>query len=229
MNFERNVGVTGWRMDVAPRVGLRLVGARILRAAVRWLPLHAVFAREQRRRAPTIRPRARCRSRSLDAGLVFERTARLARPAPRMTLEPRALYLYAPFREQSESAAVRHRVARPRTWCSSFRANRYVGADRVNDANQVSFGLTCRLFNADTGAQYLAASFGQAYYFEKPRVVLPDEAGGDARHVGLHRAGFAVRLQELERRKPACNGIPKTRAASARSSGLQYRPAAIAC
>ncbi len=56
-----------------------------------------------------------------------------------------------------------------------FRTNRYVGADRVNDANQMAFGLTSRLFNADSGAQYLAASIGQVYYFDQPRVVLPDE------------------------------------------------------
>ena len=56
-----------------------------------------------------------------------------------------------------------------------YRTNRYVGADRVNDANQIAFGLTSRLFDAASGAQYLAVSVGQAYYFEKPRVVLPDE------------------------------------------------------
>jgi LPS-assembly protein len=36
-------------------------------------------------------------------------------------------------------------------------------------------GLTSRLLNSASGAQYLAVSIGQAYYFEKPRVVLPGE------------------------------------------------------
>jgi LPS-assembly protein len=31
------------------------------------------------------------------------------------------------------------------------------------------------VFDAASGAQHLAVSVGQAYYFEKPRVVLPDE------------------------------------------------------
>jgi len=104
---------------------------------------------------------------------VFERTAG-SRSQRRVTLEPRALYLYAPFREQSDLPLFDTGLP-DLNLVQLFRANRYVGADRVNDANQVSFGLTSRLFNADTGAQYLAASFGQAYYFEKPRVVLPDE------------------------------------------------------
>jgi LPS-assembly protein len=56
-----------------------------------------------------------------------------------------------------------------------YRNNRYVGADRVNDANQIAFGLTSRLFDSANGTQYFAASLGQVYYFEKPRVVLPSE------------------------------------------------------
>src|SRR6185369_13289975 len=56
-----------------------------------------------------------------------------------------------------------------------FRTNRYVGADRVSDANQVSLGATSRLFDAKSGAQFLAVTLGQTYYFAQPRVQLPDE------------------------------------------------------
>src|SRR5678816_1109468 len=56
-----------------------------------------------------------------------------------------------------------------------FRSNRYVGADRVGDANQVSVGVTSRLLNARDGTQYLSATLGQTYYFETPRVRLPEE------------------------------------------------------
>jgi LPS-assembly protein len=110
---------------------------------------------------------------SLDAGLVFERAAG-SHGQRRMTLEPRALYLYTPFRDQSELPLFDTGLP-DLNLVQLFRPNRYVGADRVNDANQMAFGLTSRLFNADSGAQYLAASIGQVYYFEPPRVVLPDE------------------------------------------------------
>ena len=56
-----------------------------------------------------------------------------------------------------------------------FRTNRYVGADRVGDANQVSAGVTTRLLNALDGRQYLTATFGQELYFTTPRVTLPGE------------------------------------------------------
>src|SRR5262249_33119079 len=53
--------------------------------------------------------------------------------------------------------------------------NRYVGADRVSDADQVSLGVTSRLFDTRSGAQFLSATLGQTYYFQNPRVHLPDE------------------------------------------------------
>jgi LPS-assembly protein len=62
------------------------------------------------------------------------------------------------------------------TWVQLFRTNRYVGADRVGDANQLSTGVTTRLFAADTGARYLSATVGRTFYFEDPRVVLPGES-----------------------------------------------------
>ena len=42
-----------------------------------------------------------------------------------------------------------------------FRNNRYVGADRVSDANQVSVGVTSRLLDSRDGRQFLTATVGQ--------------------------------------------------------------------
>jgi LPS-assembly protein len=56
-----------------------------------------------------------------------------------------------------------------------FRTNRYVGADRLSDANQLSAGITTRLLDAAGGRQFLSATLGQAFYFDNPRVRLPDE------------------------------------------------------
>jgi LPS-assembly protein len=172
VNFERNVGVTGWRMDVLPRVGFDWSAPGFFvrpSAGFRYTQYSLKDALPGTDESPTRSlPLA-----SLDAGLVFERTAG-SHGQRRMTLEPRALYLYAPFRDQSELPLFDTGLP-DLNLVQLFRANRYVGADRVNDANQVAFGLTSRLFNADSGAQYLAASIGQVYYFEKPRVVLPDE------------------------------------------------------
>ncbi|HRP35194.1 MAG TPA: LPS assembly protein LptD, partial [Gammaproteobacteria bacterium] len=57
-----------------------------------------------------------------------------------------------------------------------FRANRYVGVDRLGDTNQLSFGLTSRLLESASGREFLTASLGKAWYFEDPVVTLPGES-----------------------------------------------------
>ena len=172
VNFERNVGVTGWRADIAPRLGMDWSAPGFFvrpSAGFRYTQYSLKDVAPGTDESPTRSlPFA-----SLDAGLVFERTTG-SRAQRRVTLEPRALYLYTPYRDQSQLPLFDTGLP-DLNLVELYRTNRYVGADRVNDANQVSFGLTSRLFNADSGAQYLAVSVGQAYYFEQPRVVLPDE------------------------------------------------------
>jgi LPS-assembly protein len=112
-------------------------------------------------------------SASLDTGLVLERTAG-SQGNKIQTLEPRLLYLYVPYRNQ-DALPVFDTGIPDLNLVELFRTNRYVGPDRVGDANQVSVGVTTRLLDASQGRQYLSATLGQAYYFEDPRVRLPDE------------------------------------------------------
>src|SRR5690606_41412300 len=49
--------------------------------------------------------------------------------------------------------------------------NRYNGGwDRINNANQVTLGLTSRWFDQDTGFQRLALQVAQRIYFDSQRV-----------------------------------------------------------
>lgn len=110
---------------------------------------------------------------SLDSGLIFERPS--GREGQRVqTLEPRLLYLYVPYREQ-DSLPVFDTKQPDFNLIQLFASNRYVGADRLGDANQVAFGVTTRLLDAASGEQYLAATLGEVYRFEQPRVSLPGE------------------------------------------------------
>jgi len=175
VNFERSVGVTGWRVDVMPTASLDLSGAGyFLRPGFAWrhtrYELDDVAAGEATSRSRTL-PIG-----SLDAGLVFERDAG-SQGQRRVTLEPRLLYLNIPFRAQDD-LPIFDTALPDLNLVQLFRTNRFVGADRVSDADQLSVGVTSRLFDADSGAQYLAATLGQSYYFDSPRVRLPDEPPG---------------------------------------------------
>jgi LPS-assembly protein len=172
VNFDRPVGVTGWRVDAAPTLGLDLrgpgfylrptAGYRYTRYALEHTPAGADDA-----------PTRSMPFAALDAGLVFERDSG-RRAQHRITLEPRLLYLYTPFRDQD--ALPLFDTGRPDlNIVQLFSSNRFIGADRVGDANQVSVGVTTRWFDGRTQGQLLAATFGQTFYFETPRVTLPGE------------------------------------------------------
>jgi LPS-assembly protein len=172
VNFDRDVGVTGWRMDVAPRVGFDWSAPGFfVRPSAGYR--YTRYSLEGTASGADDAPTRSLPFASLDTGLVFERSSG-SQGQRRMTLEPRALYLYTPFREQSGLPLFDTGLP-DLNFVQLYRNNRYVGADRVNDANQIAFGLTSRLFDSANGTQYFAASLGQVYYFEKPRVVLPSE------------------------------------------------------
>src|SRR6202012_68297 len=106
-------------------------------------------------------------------GLQFERDLGAAANR-KLTLEPRMLYLFAPYRNQND-LPVFDTALPDLVPVELFRNNRYVGADRVSDADQVAMGVTSRLLDGHDGQQFLALTVGQIYYFQTPRVVLPYE------------------------------------------------------
>jgi LPS-assembly protein len=103
--------------------------------------------------------------------LVFERDAG-SQGQRTQTLEPRVVYSYVPYRNQDE-LPIFDTALPDLNLTQLFRTNRYVGSDRIGDANQLALAVTTRLFDRISGAQYLAATIGQIRYFSIPRVTLP--------------------------------------------------------
>src|SRR3546814_13929183 len=58
------------------------------------------------------------------------------------------------------------------SWGQLFRDNRFSGADRQTDANQLTMAVTSRLIRESDGREKLAVSLGQIQYFEDSRVGL---------------------------------------------------------
>ena len=104
---------------------------------------------------------------SLDTGLVFER----AQSGLLQTLEPRAFYLYAPYRDQGDLPNF-DTANTTFSYAQLFRDSRFSGGDRLDDANQLSLGLTSRLIDADSGEEVIRGSIGQIQYFRDRRVRL---------------------------------------------------------
>jgi LPS-assembly protein len=176
VNFDRDVGVTGWRVDAMPTASLDLGGPGMFvrpGVAFRYTEYALEYPQDQVPPGQRKNPTRSLPIASFDAGMIFERDSG-SRAQRRLTLEPRLLYLNVPFREQDDLPLFDTGVP-DLNLVQLFRTNRYVGADRVSDADQVSLGVTSRLFDASDGAQFLSVTLGQTYYFKQPRVRLPDE------------------------------------------------------
>ena len=112
---------------------------------------------------------------SLDGGLVFERDWRAFGRDYLQTLEPRAFYVFIPYREQND-LPVFDTALDDFNFSQLFVENRYIGNDRVGDANQLTLAVTSRLLDPSTGSERMRVSVGQRFYFEDQRVVLPNES-----------------------------------------------------
>ena len=108
---------------------------------------------------------------SLDGGLFFERATRIADKGLIQTLEPRLFYLYSEYDDQSNQPDF-DTAELTFTYNQLFRETRFSGRDRLDDANQVSVGLTTRFIGDDNGQEYMSASIGQIFYFEDREVRL---------------------------------------------------------
>ncbi|MDM0064968.1 LPS assembly protein LptD [Variovorax sp. J31P207] len=109
---------------------------------------------------------------SLDNGMVFERDATFFGRAFRQTLEPRAFYVYTPFRNQDrlpnyDSAANNFNFA------TVYTENAFSGNDRISDSNLLTLGATTRLIDPDTGAEAARLGVAQRLRFADQLVTLP--------------------------------------------------------
>ncbi len=102
----------------------------------------------------------------MDGKLVFERNVDSV-AGYTQTLEPRAQYLYVPYRDQSGINQYDSTLLQS-DYTGLFRDRTYSGLDRIASANQVTTGLTTRVYD-DAKVERFNASVGQIYYFTKPR------------------------------------------------------------
>ena len=171
VNFDRDVGVTGWRMNIAPEVALPITGPG-------WFVTPSVVLDHTRYDLNDTLPGAddapdrTLPIASLDTGLTLERT--MSNRSRIQTIEPRMLFVHVPFRDQAD-LPVFDTITPDLNLIQLYRTNRYLGVDRIADTDQVSLGITSRILDVSTGRELVAATIGQTRYFSNSKVVLPDQ------------------------------------------------------
>ncbi len=170
--FDRDVGVTGWRLDAAPQVELPIekpgwfITPRVILEYTRY-ELENVAPGDAEDPTRTL-PIA-----SLDTGMILERT--IGSSGGRIqTLEPRLLYVHVPHREQS-GLPVFDTIVPDLNLVQLYRTNRFLGVDRIADTDQLSIGITSRILDVSTGREVVTATIGQALYLSEQGVTLPNQ------------------------------------------------------
>ena len=111
---------------------------------------------------------------SLDGGMVFERGVNWMGEPLTQTLEPRAFYVYAPYRNQGQMPLFDTALSDFNS-AQIFTENRFAGGDRFGDANQITLAASSRILT-QAGEEMLRATVGQRYYLADERVGLTPSA-----------------------------------------------------
>ncbi|MDQ2702928.1 MAG: LPS assembly protein LptD [Pseudomonadota bacterium] len=165
----------GSRLDLKPWISMPLQGnSWFLTPKLAWR--HTGYQLDPALATPTGNdsPNRSLPIASFDAGVFFDRTTSIGGTSYLQTLEPRLYYLNVPYRDQTGLPLF---DTRPMTfsWGQLFRDNRYTGADRQTDANQLTVAVSTRLLRQSDGREKFSASVGQIRYFDESRVTVPGE------------------------------------------------------
>jgi LPS-assembly protein len=189
VNFPDGAGVNGWRLDAEPHLGLDFSQpGYFFRPDVAWeltqyelrdvtpgwgLLLNGLAPSPDDLLHSGDAPGRNLPIVTVDSGLSFDRLIGTD-DSRTVTLEPRAMYVYIPYRDQDGLPLFDTSLPDPNL-VELFEPNRYLGLDRIGDANQVTLGLTSEMFSTASGARFLSASIGQSIYLTPPRVALPGQ------------------------------------------------------
>lgn len=173
VRFQHEVLAGGERLDIQPQLTMSFGGAAwYLTPELAWR--YTAYSLEDRLLPPggDNSPTRSLPIMSLDAGAFFERDVDWRGSGYLQTLEPRIFYLKVPYRDQSRLPIF---DTQPLTfgWPGLFRDNRFGGADRQADADQVTLALTSRVLGAEDGREIFNVGIGRIHYFEPPRVTGP--------------------------------------------------------
>ena len=147
------------------------------------------------------------------------------------TLEPRAQYLFRPYKDQSNIGSKLNSQylgfgydssLLQQDYFSLFNSRRYSGLDRIASANQVTLGGTSRFFDENKEERFNIA-VGQTYYLEPSRI----DENRDNRTEGSS-SSWAIeanwKINDLMRWREGYQYDPQLGQVSLANTGIEYNP-----
>ncbi len=117
---------------------------------------------------------------SLDSGLMFERNDSFLGKDYIQTLEPRAYYVRIPYRDQNQLPNFDTAQA-PFSFSQMFTENRFLGSDRMGDADMLTLALISRAIDDRDGTERLRVAVAERFSFKSPQVNLATPADSNSR------------------------------------------------
>ena len=169
--FVHPTSVQGDRMVVNPRMTYNLSQGPgyFMRSS---LSLHGTMYNLNQPDASMTAPARLLPTFSLDSGLIFEREATFLNREAIQTLEPRIFYTYTPYKDQTSILYPTFDTSEADlNYSQVFRENRFVGNDRIGDANQLTLALTSRFLETH-GAERMRVAVARRINITDPMVSL---------------------------------------------------------
>jgi LPS-assembly protein len=124
---------------------------------------------------------------SLDAGLFFERDTQVFDQSYLQTFEPRLFYLYRDYENQDELFGLTTADSLVNfdtsellfTYDQLFRDSRFSGGDRLDEADQVTLGVSSRYIENSSGVERLKLSMGEIFYLRDKEITLGKSVTGE--------------------------------------------------
>lgn len=108
---------------------------------------------------------------SLDSGMTLERELTAYEHEYVQTLEPRIFYVKIPYQNQ-DMLPIFDSAPAAFSFMQMFTENRFLGSDRIGDADQVTAALTSRLLESENGSERLRVAIGERFSRQTPRVTI---------------------------------------------------------
>lgn len=217
VNFARDNSVQGQRVNLHPYLRWEREGsAWFARSQLEYD--HTSYQLSDLAAGQIADPSRSLPSASAEYGLRFER---VTGDGKLQLLEPRVFYLYTPYANQDDQP--NFDSGEPDfEFTQLFAHNRFLGRDRISDANHVAMAASLRQLDPDSGITRYTASVGQLFRFEAPQVTLP---GGDAPEAGVTDfiASLDYRLSQRWRSIATVQWSPREDEFNRSSFGFSYR------
>ena len=160
---------------------------------------------------------------SLDSVLNFERSMQLFDRSWTQTLEPRAFFVYTPFRNQN-ALPVYDSSTYDFNFASIFTENAFSGNDRISDTKMITLGGTSRFINADTGFEAARLGVAQRIQLRDQDIYLPTDPKPTTGRLSDFLVGGTVNMNERWKVDSTYEYNPQTSQSDLSSGNLRYNP-----